>query len=299
MGAQALAIHHRLNGAATPAPLRHGAVSLIDWPGNRSGVVAWLQREALACVLLPTAADSDGPIRYWPPSDLASLPSAGPAPAGTLISFSLLALQLQAQPAGPDAKATTHLHPDLLRPQVIPLLRPHQLVVLQAIRSAVGLIQQACSLAPATPLAALALDGLLLRSTALLLLPPGEVAGAAEPPNLERAVEQAMAWMLANLDRAISLGDLEEQVRYSRRSLQLGFRQRVGCGPIQWLRRQRLKAAHDQIVSMAERQGPTAGLAAVARRCGYSTLSGLSRDFSALYGYSPSRLLRQSGRPAD
>lgn len=254
--------------------------------------MAWLQQESHALLLFSQGA----PLRYLPPSEVAGLPSEGP---GMAISFSSAALHCTCRSVRPSLLSLPALHPTLLETRWLHLDSPEQQLLYQAITGAVALIEQGEQLRCGASLAGLELDGLLLRSIALLLLPQGLAGGEGSVPTLQQAVDQAMAWMLANLDRAISLGDLEERVRYSRRSLQLGFRQRVGCGPIQWLRRQRLKAAHDQIVSMAGRLGPTAGLAAVARRCGYSTLSGLTRDFSSLYGYSPSRLLRQSGRPAD
>lgn len=284
---------HRVAGLTSATPLRYGALSLISWSGDGHALPVWLARETLACLLLPAEADGREPLRYWPASDDPNLASAA-LPGGTLIAFSLLSLQLHLPAVAAEARTRAPLDPALLRSREIPLVSPDQLFVLQVITEAINLIREAGVVAPSTALATLELDGLVLRSTALLLLPPGAPTADLVPLTLQRAVDQAMAWMLTHLDCPISLADLEEQVRYSRRSLQLGFRQRVGCGPIQWWRRQRLRVAHDAIAAMPNGQRGVVSLAAVARCCGYSTTASLSRDFSALYGYSPSWLLRQS-----
>lgn len=279
---------------AADAALRHGAVTLMPWPASEAFAVGWLQRESHACLLVPLPGAGPGAIRYWPPSDVGRL-AAEPQGVGTLVAFSLAALQSHGQAVALASGAPDRLHPALLRPQVVPLLRPRQRFVGQALFSAVALIHQGAGFGAAAPLSTLALDALLLRSLVLLLPDPAEPVASADATSLHQAVDQAMAWMLARLDHAISLADLERQIGYSRRSLQLGFRQRVGCGPIQWLRRQRLSLAHERITTMAGLlcQGALT-LTAVARQCGYSNLASFSRDFSSLYGYPPSQLLRQA-----
>lgn len=280
---------------AAEAALKHGAVTLIAWPASEAFLQRWLQPASQAFLLLPLPEASSGFIRYWPPSDGGHLLTESQG-AGTLVAFSLASLQSHGQPATPESHTPERLHPALLQPQVVPLLRPLQKFVGQALTTAVDLIHQAGGLGTTAPLATLALDSLLLRSLALLLLPdPAEPAARANAITLHEAVDQAMAWMLAHLHDAISLADLEAQIGYSRRSLQPGFRQRVGCGPIQWLRRQRLSLAHERITGnvVKLRQGACT-LTAVARQCGYSTIASFSRDFSALYGYPPSQLLRQA-----
>jgi AraC-like DNA-binding protein len=262
---------------AADAALRHGAVTLMAWPASEAFAVGWLQRESQACLLVPLPAAGPWAIRYWPPSDVGRFPAESQG-AGTLVAFSLAALQRYGQAGGLESGAPDRLHSALLCPQVVPVLRPRQRFVGQALTSAVALIHQAAGFGSAPLLSTLALDALVLRSLVLLLLP-----------------DQAMAWMLARLDHPISLADLEREIGYSRRSLQLGFGQRVGCGPIQWLRRQRLSLAHERITTMAGmlRQGGLT-LTVVARQCGYSNLASFSRDFSSLYGYPPSQLLRQA-----
>lgn len=62
---------------------------------------------------------------------------------------------------------------------------------------------------------------------------------------------------------------------------------------MQWLRRQRFKAAHALIIAMMNGEEPPLPLKQVAQRCGYINFSAFSRDFSRLHGLPPSRLLRQ------
>lgn len=286
-------------GLSHGAVVRHGALALIGWPAPAASLLDWLQRESLACVLVPHLASGgepvrSDPIRYWPPRAVERL-AAEATGAGTLIAFHLAALQLHGLADELQGRAPELLHPALLRPQVVPLLRPQQRFVGQALTTALELIHQAHGVGSAAPLTTLALDGLLLRSLALLVVShQDEPTPGAVPITLDEAVDQAMAWMLAHLDRPINLGDLEREIRYGRRSLQQGFRQRVGCGPIQWLRRQRLRLAHERITAMVGPLRPGhSTLTAVARECGYANLSSFSRDFSSHYGYPPSRLLRQ------
>ncbi len=73
----------------------------------------------------------------------------------------------------------------------------------------------------------------------------------------------------------------------------MGFRQRVGCGPMQWLRRQRLETAHALVLAIARgEQGPLS-LRQVAERWGYINYSAFSRDFSRLHGVTASQLLHR------
>jgi AraC-like DNA-binding protein len=143
----------------------------------------------------------------------------------------------------------------------------------------------------------LQLDDLILRSIGLLLFPEllagdGPEDRRQRSPHLRLVVTELMQWMLANLHRPLSLSMIEARSSYSRRALQLGFKQEVGCGPMQWLRRQRLESAFEQL----KRPGPDLTVTAVAQSCGYLSLPCFSRDFSARFRISPSVLLRQARR---
>ncbi len=129
---------------------------------------------------------------------------------------------------------------------------------------------------------------------ALLLFPqlqqhPAPAQRFAASRDRQREIRSLMAWMQANLHRSLSLTDIEQHCFYGRRAIQDGFKAEVGCGPMQWLRRQRLESAcqllQDPVDSLTVTQ--------VAQRCGYINLSAFSRDFSSHFGVSPRQLQRQ------
>ena len=93
---------------------------------------------------------------------------------------------------------------------------------------------------------------------------------------------------MAHLDTPISLSQIEQRSCYSRRSIQAMFHKRFGCGPMQWLRRQRL----DRALAMLQHAPATVSVAAAAQACGYLSPAAFSRDFVARYGIRPSALLR-------
>lgn len=141
----------------------------------------------------------------------------------------------------------------------------------------------------------LQLDDLIYRNLALLLCPQLETLShedSLERGQRERIFEDLLEWARANLHKPINLTQLEQRSGYSRRSLQLAFQQRFGCGPIQWIRRQRLEQARQALLQPA----PDDTVSGIASRFGFSSLSVFSRDFSVHFGMRPSDLLRE-GRP--
>jgi transcriptional regulator GlxA family with amidase domain len=101
-------------------------------------------------------------------------------------------------------------------------------------------------------------------------------------------VNRLLDWVLAALQRPISLTDMESFSGYSRRSLQKAFHQRFGMGPMQWLRRQRLQQAR-QMIDTAEGK---LKLGAIAQACGSTNQASFSRDFREVFGVKPSELGR-------
>lgn len=139
------------------------------------------------------------------------------------------------------------------------------------------------------------IDDLIYRALAFLLYPnlPQIIQSETSPrSSRERIFEDLLAWSLANLHTPINLSQLEERSGYSRRNLQLAFQQRFGCGPIQWVRQQRLEQARQDLLN------PSAGdsVAGIARRYGFSSLAVFSREFRGRYGLPPSQLLREGRR---
>ncbi|MFM7641457.1 MAG: helix-turn-helix domain-containing protein [Cyanobium sp.] len=136
----------------------------------------------------------------------------------------------------------------------------------------------------------LRLDDLIRRLIVMLLVPDllesSEAAEVAKQPFLHASLVE---WLLAHIDEPISLSDMEERSHYSRRSLQHAFKQRYGCGPMQWLRRQRLAKAR----GLLELPGSRQSLTEVALACGYLSTASFSRDYLARYGERPSRVWRR------
>lgn len=290
--------------ALRTATVAFGDLVVCSFAG--SGLHSHLQSDDLAFIVLPgrgvgsyrlmsqrmnvTAGESLG---YLPPCEFNV---TNDVTAGTLIGFRMQALLDRIAAIAGDSSLSVYVPVELLRPRSIVVDRRDQVILLTAILDALRLIDQSLFLAKELPPAAMALDDLVLRSIALLLVPHCDASSSTHlsSVDLRQAVDLAMAWMRANLERPISLTEVELKVGYSRRSLQLGFKQRVGCGPMQWLRRQRLEAGHALIASIASGRHELLSIKQVARRCGYCSLSSFSRDFSSVYGVPPSRML--SGR---
>jgi AraC-like DNA-binding protein len=139
------------------------------------------------------------------------------------------------------------------------------------------------------------IDDLIYRTLALLLCPNLAQIIQSEPTtrsSREQIFEDLLEWSRANLHTPIKLSQLEERSGYSRRNLQLAFQQRFGCGPIQWVRQQRLEQARQDLLDPS----PGDSVAGIAKRYGFSSLAVFSRDFRGRYGIPPSQLLREGKR---
>lgn len=134
------------------------------------------------------------------------------------------------------------------------------------------------------------LDDLIRRLIVMLLVPDlleaGETADVAQEPFLHASLVE---WLLAHLNETISLSDMEQRSHYSRRSLQFAFKRRFGCGPMQWLRQQRLAKAR----ALIEAPGAPSSLMEIALACGYLSMASFSRDYLARYGERPSHHWRR------
>ena len=143
----------------------------------------------------------------------------------------------------------------------------------------------------------LRLDDLVLRCVALLLYPPllkreQDSTAVFSRYDLRRTVLELMEWMRAHLDQPLSLTEIEQRSHYGRRAIQLGFKAEVGCGPMQWLRRQRLELAYLKLST----PGAVQSVTEAAHACGYLNLAGFSRDFRQRFGVGARELLRDARR---
>jgi len=152
---------------------------------------------------------------------------------------------------------------------------------------------------PRTQLMYLQIDDLVYRLIAFILLPAKLFSKARssipQPLGRDHALEDLIEWIRENLGSSITLTMLEQRSGYSRRSLQKAFQARFGCGPIQWVRRQRLEQARLALLSPSSMDN----VSRIANRFGYNSLSVFSRDFSRTYGISASDLLHQGRRRQD
>ena len=143
----------------------------------------------------------------------------------------------------------------------------------------------------------LRLDDFVLRCVALLLYPQLTLLEQESPTafcryDLRRTVLDLMEWMRAHLDQPLSLTEIEQRSHYGRRALQLGFKAEAGCGPMQWLRRQRLELAYLKLST----PGAVRSVTEAAHACGYINLAGFSRDFRQRFGVGAREVLREARR---
>lgn len=107
-------------------------------------------------------------------------------------------------------------------------------------------------------------------------------------------LDELVDFILANLDRPITLTELEEQSNYSGRQLQYMFRRKFNCTPMQFVRRQRLQFAMTRL----EQAHPSDTITAIARGLGYRNTSSFSSDFYRHFGTYPSAILRSNRQRA-
>jgi AraC-like DNA-binding protein len=172
-------------------------------------------------------------------------------------------------------------------PKLVQYHQSQQAALFPSLYRALALLNSTVVASGSLP-ASLRLDDLLLRLVGLLLGPlPNEPP--LRPCAGGGAFEVLIDWIEANCHRPLSLSDLESQSHYSRRSLQYAFRQRFGCGPMQYIRRQRLALAKQRLLN--PRPGTT--VTSVAQECGYLSVASFRRDYQQRFGEPPSGALRR------
>ena len=142
----------------------------------------------------------------------------------------------------------------------------------------------------------LGLDRAIERLLVLLLcgdlLRDAQGAEQGEQGSRQRIFADLLSWIGDHLHQPLQLRDLVTQSGYSERSLRNFFQERFGCGPIQWIRGQRLERAREQLLHPQAQDS----VSSIAACFGYGHLSQFSRDFQATYRVRPSELLRESRR---
>ena len=215
---------------------------------------------------------------------------------GLVLHVDLQRLQNTAATIGGVGLSGRRFAPDLQRPQVLAMAETRQAELLLTLRRAFALVD-APELEGRGDLVALQIDDLIYRILALALCPQLDHADQqarhqSEGLSRQLIFKELLEWIQANLQAPISLTELEQRSGYSRRNLQLAFSQRFGCGPIQWIRRQRLDLARQHLLNPS----PTDTVAGISSKLGFRNLSAFSRDFHSVYGIRPSEMLREGRR---
>lgn len=177
-------------------------------------------------------------------------------------------------------------------PLVLPLGEPNPIELFVRLYRVLGFLHGVVQRHGVVP-EPLRLDDLLTRQI-VELLAAGLLAEAAAPQPAEpdSALDALIDWMHAHCHEPISLTELEQRSHYSRRHLQYAFKARFGCGPMQYLRRQRLWLARRRL----ERGDPHSTVSGIALACGYLSLASFRRDFQNRFGIPPSTLLARQRR---
>jgi AraC family transcriptional activator FtrA len=120
-----------------------------------------------------------------------------------------------------------------------------------------------------------------------LVVAPHRVGGqrqfiaAPVPADGDRRLADAMAWALADLERALSVVELARRAHMSPRQLGRHFVALTGTTPLQWLLTQRVRRAQELLERTDE------SVEAVAGRVGMGTAATLRRHFHRVVGLTP------------
>jgi len=189
--------------------------------------------------------------------------------------------------AGPEGLPPERLNV-FQRPQLLRLHDPNCGHLINGIYAQLLTLHHLCA-PPGSDPSALRLDDVLVRMIVLLLvpelqrmdpLPDTPMASLAAKAKLESLVD----WIETHLENPISLSELENQVHWSRRSLQYAFRDAYGCSPMQWVRRRRLHRAMQRLTNPQ----PGDNVASIGRSFGFPSPVAFSREFRRQYDCTPS-----------
>jgi AraC-like DNA-binding protein len=101
-------------------------------------------------------------------------------------------------------------------------------------------------------------------------------------------IDDACDLILSSSERTITLSELERTSRLSARALQYAFKQRFGCSPMEWQRRQRITLAHDRLIAAA----PDETITSIAHSLGYSSSAAFAKRYKQHFGLTPSQTIR-------
>lgn len=146
----------------------------------------------------------------------------------------------------------------------------------------------------ANALAALAIDDHIHRLCVMMLRPEGFVSGhglAGGRRRVTRGLDQACEYIDSHLTASITLTRLEEVTGFGARALQLAFRERFGCSPMEWVRRRRL----ERVRSALQVADESTSIREVAVRYGFLQEGHFARLYRLQFGELPSETLARRG----
>jgi AraC-like DNA-binding protein len=162
---------------------------------------------------------------------------------------------------------------------------PPQGNMLALLRRSLGLIDLICGTTSRLP-ARLGLDDKILRLLALLLYPEllSSEVSEAEPlePREASAFADLIAAMQENPRADWTLTGMERQASLSRVRLTRHFQVTFGCGPLEWLRLQRLCWARQRLEA-----NDGVSLAQLALDCGFGDLEAFRSAFADRFHFQP------------
>lgn len=113
------------------------------------------------------------------------------------------------------------------------------------------------------------------------------VERARQRSSAPRTVRRAVAHIEAHAHEPLTLEDIATAAGISGRGLQHAFRRTLDMTPMEYVRRVRLSAAHDEL-----RAGTAVSVSDVARRWGFSSASRFARYHREHYGQNPAQVAR-------
>lgn len=127
------------------------------------------------------------------------------------------------------------------------------------------------------------LDDAFNRGIVMWLRPDAFLTPRGKPAATRPGLDDACDYILANLDKKITLTQLEAISGLSPRVLQYAFQHRFGCSPMQWVKTRRLEAIRSQILSAP----PGVNISHVATQY-FSNLGEFAQKYKAHFGELPS-----------
>lgn len=140
----------------------------------------------------------------------------------------------------------------------------------------------------------------ILRQIAAIVTSTRESRRLARAPLRRLGLDRALAYLRSNDPARIKISDLCRIAGVSERTLEYGFREAVGLGPMSYLRRQRLHAARRALLTA---NVDAANVTGIAHSLGFVELGRFAAQYRRLFGELPSQTMtrrpsrQQGGKP--